>query len=167
MEFLSKLKTAHTKQEFTHYLENMIPCKCAICGEEPAIYKRKLSLNMIRVLAYLYHFDKICSGLHIQRELSKIGIVATAMDYIQLKRWFFIEPALEIVDDEYVIKNGYYYLTVLGKEFYENKINVKEEVLIYKNETIKFIGKDVYCKDIIENHNVKFINILKEWKITI
>ena len=165
MKLLNKLQIVHSSEEWDKCIKEMIPCKCSICGEEPAIYRRRLSLNMIRVLVYLKKYDPNYLGLHLQKELAKISIVAPAMDYIQLKRWSFIEPILEVENNIPVFKNGYYKLTYVGNEFLYNRLAVKEEVLVYKNETILFEGNSVYCKDIVNNHNVKYVNILKEWNL--
>jgi len=165
MKFLGNKQIVYTKEEFEKNVKNHIPCKCGICGEEPAIYRRRLSLNMIRVMVYLNTFDPLSKGIHIQKELAKISIVAPAMDYIQLKRWGFIASLVEVEDNQTVIKTGFYYLTATGKDFLNNKYAVREEVLIYKNKTLLFEGALVYCKDIVTNSKIKFIDILKEWKI--
>lgn len=125
-------------------LVKKVPVKCPCCESVVQIYKRSLNYNMIIAMCLMYKNGADTSFIHVQDVLAKKeNVRATSLDYIQLKRWNFIE--------ENTLKSGEYKITNIGIMFLTNKTVVPSYCFVYNNETIKWTTKMVSISDVLKN----------------
>lgn len=114
---------------------------CDCCGSFVKQYRRKLNSSMSLVLLLLYKSGKR-EFIHIENWLKEIGRPELRADFAKLRFWDLLEKKLEDRADG-SNRNGYYRLTGRGIMYVENKLTVKEKVVVYNNTPNGFEGKEI------------------------
>ena len=122
-------------------------CECPACGQLVKAYKRNLNANMAKALILIYRLQNKAGGdyIHVQQEFSKLGLVATGMDYIQLARWGFIVPKLND-DDPSKKDSGLWRITTRGIAFIIRETAEPKYCLTYNNVTQEWANERINIK---------------------
>jgi hypothetical protein len=146
-----------TLEEAQKYLkenwEKGVDCPC--CGRLVKLYPYNLNANACVSLIWIYRLGKeeTDGWVHVQRKFTEVfGRNATAMSYITLKHWDFIEPQASNEDPD---KNasGLWRITARGKQFLKGSMRVSKTAMVYKDNVREFRGESI---NIHEALTVKF-----------
>jgi len=138
------ITTENTVKEAKAFLranyQSGVECPC--CGQFVKQYKRKFNAGMALSLIILYKMNKETPGrwVHIQNEFAGMKILATGIDYSQLKRWGFIEPKPLDERADGFWSSGYWRITQQGIDFATSKTTILPIAMIYDNKTQGFSG---------------------------
>lgn len=117
---------------------------CACCGQHVSVYKRTINGPACSVLIIMYKFFGK-EYVHVQKDFAKRGVVAPAMDYIQLSRWGLIEPKTSERDPE-AKDAGYWRVTDIGERFIKCLHTVPKHAFVYNNKTYAWSHEVVNIK---------------------
>lgn len=116
---------------------------CDLCGRLSKVYKRNFNAGMSQSLIIIYKAFKAnpkLDWLHVQDYFAtQHGVIATAMDYIQLRHWGLIEAKIKTDEDSVHIKDpGLWRITKLGIDVAENRARIPKRVHLLNNKVINF-----------------------------
>jgi hypothetical protein len=126
---------------------------CPCCHRFVKKYPYKLNSNACLSLIYINNLGENNQDgwVHVQREFKNVyNSNATAMSYIILKHWRFIEPKRNEKDLTKKM-SGYWRITDKGKQFIRGNIEVPKTVLVYKDQAKGFAGEMVNIKQALKN----------------
>jgi hypothetical protein len=121
---------------------------CPCCQGFVKVYKRRITKNAVRALGIILkaaHMEFEVTPyirfkyIHIQEVFSKLGLRATAMDYIQLERFGLIEKQIdERTKQEKADKKdiGMWKPTELGYDFFCNRATIPKYIMVLNNEEV-------------------------------
>jgi hypothetical protein len=116
---------------------------CECCGKFVKEYRRKLNANMALALVVLFK-NKSFGYVHIEKYMIEKGYPRSG-DFSYLVHWGLIER-LKANRTDGSSRNGYYKITGQGIAFADNKITVREAILIEDNKFNGFSGNEVNIK---------------------
>ena len=122
-------------------------CVCPCCNQIAKIYKRKLIVNYVLGLFYLYKLHK----QHPQTEFFHISEIKVTNNYFsafaQLKCWELITEMDKPIDVKNKRTSGNWKLTEKGKLFVEGKIEVEQHVYMYNAEFLGYSDKKISIEE--------------------
>jgi len=129
--------------------------KCPCCGQWVKRYPYKLNSNAAVSLIWIYRLglDEKDGWVHVQQRFTEVfNRNATAMSYIVLKHWGFIEPKPNNLDPD---KNasGYWRITTRGINFVLHGTKEPTHAHVYNNRAVGFAEE---YADIKQALGVKF-----------
>lgn len=133
--------------------EQGVDCPC--CGRLVKLYPYTLNANACASLAWINNLGVLDDNgwVHVQKMFSNVyKRNATAMSYILLKHWNFIE-AKPGNDDPAKKASGYWRITDKGRSFLRGEISVPRTAMVYKDGARDFKGKPITFKQAL---GVKF-----------
>lgn len=122
---------------------------CECCGLYVKMYQRKLLASMCLVLIDIYKSGKR-DYLHVENWLKERGKSNWRGDFHKLVFWGLLEKKPERREDGSP-RNGFYKLTGRGILFVEEKLEVREKILLFDNKFEGFEGKEVTIREALGN----------------
>ena len=119
--------------------------RCDCCGLYVKMYSRPLLASMCLVLIEIYKSGKR-EFIHVEDFLKERGKSHWRGDFHKLRFWNLLEKKIEDREDGSP-RNGFYKLTGRGILFVEEKLKVKEKVLIFDNKFEGFDGEEIGIRE--------------------
>lgn len=130
-------------------------CKCPLCTQNVKKFRRKLNSGMARCLIAMLKVESLgrCDAdgwMHVNHELTKLGLSATDLEAGKLAGWGFMEARGD--QGERSKTSGYWRLTEKGRAFARRQITVPDHVYVFNGTYYGVDGPEIDIVAALGNH---------------